>query len=104
MKEWNSFHLSGKKLDYLHLKDFLKYECERYLKQTLAQPQHKIVAAHYTLSHRLAIETGRWSTIPISRDNGLCYFCSYDVVEMRHTLCWSVPYITSLQINSKSLL
>jgi hypothetical protein len=22
----------GKKLDYLHLKDFLKYECELYLK------------------------------------------------------------------------
>ena len=27
-KEWNSFHVSWKKLDYLHLKDFLKYECE----------------------------------------------------------------------------
>ena len=29
--EWMSFHLSGKKLDYLHLKDFLNYECESYL-------------------------------------------------------------------------
>jgi hypothetical protein len=29
-KEWNSFHLSGKKLDYLHLKDFLKDGCELY--------------------------------------------------------------------------
>jgi hypothetical protein len=27
-KEWNSFHLLRKKLDYLHLKNFLKYECE----------------------------------------------------------------------------
>jgi hypothetical protein len=27
-KEWNFFHLSGKKLDSLHLKDFLKYEHE----------------------------------------------------------------------------
>jgi len=34
-KEWNSFHLLGKKLDYLHLRDFLKYECELYLKQPL---------------------------------------------------------------------
>ena len=31
-KDWNSFHLSWKKLDYLHLKDFLKYECELYWK------------------------------------------------------------------------
>ena len=30
--EWNSFHLLRKKLDYLHLKDFLKYKCELYLK------------------------------------------------------------------------
>ena len=27
-KEWNTFHLSRKKLDYLHLKDFLKSKCE----------------------------------------------------------------------------
>ena len=51
------------------------------------------------MSHRLAIEIGRWSTIPISGDNGLCHFCSYDVLQMRHTLCWSVPYITPLQIS-----
>ena len=34
-KEWNSFHLSRKKLDYLHLKDFLKYKCELHLKQPI---------------------------------------------------------------------
>ena len=27
-KVWNSFNLLGKKLDYINLKDFLKYECE----------------------------------------------------------------------------
>lgn len=27
-KEWNSFLLKGKKLDYLHLQDFLNFECE----------------------------------------------------------------------------
>ena len=27
-KEWNTFHLSRKKLDYLHLKDFSKSKCE----------------------------------------------------------------------------
>ena len=31
-REWNSFHFFGKKLDYLHLKEFLKYGCELHLK------------------------------------------------------------------------
>ena len=58
-KKWNSFHLSGKKRDYLHLKDFLKYECELYLKQPLmTPPQRKIIVAHWTSNHRLAIEIG----------------------------------------------
>ena len=47
-KKWNSFHLYGKKLDYLHLKDFLKYECELYLKQPLTPSQHKIIDAYNT--------------------------------------------------------
>jgi hypothetical protein len=42
-KEWNFFHLSWKKLGYLSLKDFLKYECELYLKQSLTLPQRKII-------------------------------------------------------------
>jgi hypothetical protein len=40
-----------------------------------------IIATYRTLNHRLAIETGRWSIIPISRDTGLCHFCSYNTVE-----------------------
>ena len=31
--QWNSFHLLGKKLDHIHLKEFLKYEWEPYSKQ-----------------------------------------------------------------------
>ena len=42
VKYWSSFHLLGKELDYLHLKDFLKYECELYLKQPLTPPHHII--------------------------------------------------------------
>ena len=30
-KERNSFHLSGKKLAYLHLMEFLIYKCKLYL-------------------------------------------------------------------------
>ena len=36
----------------------------KYLKQPLPPPQHKIVVANYTLNHKLAIQIGRWSTIP----------------------------------------
>ena len=46
-KEWNSFHLFGKKLYYLQLKDFRKYECELYLKQPLT-PQRKIIVGFCT--------------------------------------------------------
>ena len=56
-KEWNYFHLLGKELDYLHLKDFLKYEFELYLKQPLT-PQHTTIVAYDTSNHRLALETG----------------------------------------------
>ena len=40
-KEWSSFHLSGKKLDYIHLKEFLEYECQSYLKQPLKPQQNQ---------------------------------------------------------------
>ena len=36
-KEWNSSYLSRKKLEYLHLEEFLKYERELYLKLPLTQ-------------------------------------------------------------------
>ena len=80
-KEWNSFHLSWKKLDYLHLQDVLTYECELFLKQPLTPPQCKTIFAYYTSNHRLAIQVGRWMTIPISRDTTLRHFCSYNVLE-----------------------
>ena len=56
-KQWNFFHLSGKKLDYLHLKDFLECECALYSEQPLTPPRHKISVAYYTSNHNLAIET-----------------------------------------------
>ena len=56
VKEWNSSHLSGKKLGYLHLKDFHEYKCELYLKQPLTPPQHKIIAAYHTSNHDLLLK------------------------------------------------
>ena len=80
-KQWNFVHLSRKKLDCLHIKDFLKYECEFYLKQPLTPPQHKIIDAYRTLNHRLAIKIGRQMSITISIYPTLCHFCSYNTVE-----------------------
>ena len=48
-KMWNSSHLFGKKLDYLHLEDFPKHQCELYLKQPSTPPQRKIVVIHQHL-------------------------------------------------------
>ena len=36
--KWNSFHLLGTKLDYIHLQDFWNMNCELYLKQPLTPP------------------------------------------------------------------
>ena len=80
-KEWNSFHLSGKEVYYLHLNDFPKYECESYLKRPLAPPQRKIIVVYCTLNHRLTIEIKRWTIIPISRDTRSCHFRSYNALE-----------------------
>ena len=44
---------------------FLKYKCELYLKQSLTPPQCKIIVAYCTSNHRLTIDIGQWTTIPI---------------------------------------
>ena len=80
-REWNSFHFLWKKLDFLHLKDFLKYECELYLKQPLTPSHHNIIDAYDTSNHRLAIQIGLWSSVHVFRDSGSCHFCSYNALE-----------------------
>ena len=58
-----------------------------------------IIVAYHNSNHGLAIEIGQCLVIPISRDNKLCHFCSYDVVE-NDSLCARVSlYITSLDIS-----
>ena len=88
----------GKKLEYLHIKDFLKYKCVLYLKQPLTPPQRNIIVAHLTSNHRLAIGIGRWSTwtIPISTYNKLCHFCSYYVVENEALFVLKCPLYKSI--------
>jgi hypothetical protein len=55
---WKYFHLFGKKLNYLHLKDFRKYECELYMKQPLTPPQRKIIVGYHNFQIGLAIKVG----------------------------------------------
>jgi len=52
-KEWSSFYPFRKNPNYLHLKDFLRYKCELYLKQPLTPPQCRTIVAYRTLNHRL---------------------------------------------------
>ena len=52
-----------------------------YLKQPLTPPERKTIVAYRTLKHRLAIESGWWTTIPISRGTRFCHFCSHNVVQ-----------------------
>ena len=68
-------------LHYLHLKDFLKYECELYLKQPLTPPELKIISTFHTSNHRLVIEIGRWSIDPLFTVDRLCHFYSYSADE-----------------------
>lgn len=70
--EWNFVHLTEKKLNYLeHLKDFLNFECESHLKQSLTSLQHKIIVAYCT-SNDVTIDIDWWSTISISKNERLC--------------------------------
>ena len=101
-KGWNSFQLSEEKLQYIHLKIFFKYKCVSYLKQPLTTPQHKIIVAYYTSNHRLAIEIGQWLTIPISRDNRLCHFYSYNVVENETHFVLESPMYNSKRVKFQS--
>ena len=97
------FHLFGKKLDYLHLKDFLKYECELYLKQPLTPPQCMIIATYHTSNHRLATEIGRWTSILVSRDTRLCHFCSSNVVENEAHFVLECPLYNQIRDKFSSL-
>jgi hypothetical protein len=46
IEEWNSSHLSLKKLDYLHLKIFVKYIFLLYLNESLTPPQRKTIVVY----------------------------------------------------------
>jgi len=50
------------------------------LKQPLTPPQRNVLATYCTWNHRLAIEIGQWSAIPISKYNRLYLFCSHNII------------------------
>ena len=70
----------GKKLDYLHLKDFLKYECELYLSNYWVHNARSLLPiAPRTIDLSFKLDDGR--VISISRDSRLCHFYSYNAIE-----------------------
>lgn len=77
---------------------------ELYLEQPLTQPQHKIIIVFCILNHRLAIETGQRSTIPIHEDNKLIHLCSYNVVENKAHFMAECPLYNSIRYRFHSLL
>ena len=79
---------------------FLNYRCKLYFKLLSTPPQHKIIVAYYTSDHRLAIESGCWSTIPVPRDNILCHFFSYNFNENKAQFVLGCPLTTRLEIIS----
>ena len=84
-KEWNSFHVLGKKLDYVHPKDFLNYECESLLP-----------TAPQTIDLPLKLASGR-----LSQSLGIKEYVNFVMNKywkMRYTLCWSTPSTTPLEI------
>ena len=76
--DWNPFHYTRKKLVYLHLKDFLSYGCELYLKQPLTPPNTKLLLLT-TLKSQSCHQN--WSVVNYPQDKKLCHLCSYNVAE-----------------------
>ena len=52
---------SQKIYDYLHLKDFLRYECELYLNQPLAPSQRKVPTTPQTIDLSMKLDDGQLS-------------------------------------------
>ena len=80
-KEWNSFHLSRKKLHYLPLRIFSNTNVNCIWSNHWLHHSARTSLPTAPRTHRLAIETKQWTTIPISRDTRLCHLCSYNVIE-----------------------
>ena len=56
------------------------------------------------LNVQTCIEIGRWSTFPISRDDELCYFCSYNVAENEAHFVLECPLYNPIKDKFQSLL
>ena len=82
-------------LDYLHLKDFLKYECELYLKQPLIPPQCKMIVATIDLPLKLDDERVSLSLEILE----YAAFAPIMQLKMRHISCWNVPNTTPLEMS-----
>jgi hypothetical protein len=102
-KEWKSFHLSLKKLDYLHFENFLTYDCELYLKQPRNHNARSLLPiTPRTIDLSLKLDDGQLSVSLEMLD--YAPFSPLMQLKTRHISCWNVPDTTPLKINFHNLL
>ena len=100
--EWNSFHHMEIKLKSTS-RTFSIMNVNHTGSNCWHQHQRTMVVAYYTLNHRLVIETGQWSTIPIPWDKVLCHFCSNNVTQNDANFVLECPLYNSITDKFPSL-
>lgn len=103
-RDCNSFQSTGKKLVYLHFEDFLNYEYELHLKQSLIPSQCKYHCCLLYLksqSCQLKLASERLTQSLHIKKSDTTYVMK--IVQKKHTLCWSVPFTTPLHKGSLPL-
>ena len=100
-KEWNFVHLSRKKLYYFHLDLNTDVDCtwsnhwDHHNSRSLLPTTSQIID--------LPLKIGRRSTLPTSRDNRLCHFCSYNKVENEVDFVSECPLFNPVRDHFSSL-
>lgn len=79
-QNWNSLvDISSSGINYRIFKD--NFQINRYF-SFLSNRQCKILTAFRTRNHRLPVEVGRWSSIPLNER--VCTFCATDIGDEYH--------------------
>ena len=61
------------------------------LEATIETTTTQDIIAYHTFNHKLAITTGQWSTVPISRDTRICHFFPYYAIENKSQFVLECP-------------
>ena len=98
-KEWNSLHSLGKKLVYLHLKmsSNMNVNCTWSNYWVHHNTRSLLLTSPLTIDFQLKLDNGQLSLYLEILDYAT--FAPIMHLKMRHTLCWNVPYIASLEMS-----